>query len=133
MYRQRIAAEDARKMKADHMIAVAIGVLTPLDVLESALHATHRPLRTVRLSSLFGPLDKGAPKAAKKSHVPWRTLRPRLLSALDLDPRTPDKTLTIGWVHDPRAGGRRWFALRDALRPRDEPPWPGFPWAPPPT
>lgn len=39
--------------------------------------------------------------------------------------------LTIMWLIDARAGGRRARALADALDPKELPPWTGFPYAVP--
>lgn len=42
------------------------------------------------------------------------------------------RTLTVQWLIDPRAHGRRVLALIDAMDDRAGlPPWPGFPLAPP--
>jgi hypothetical protein len=133
MAKQRSAAAAARYLRADYLMAVTTGILRPLDVIDAAVESSNRALRTVRMSYLFGPLvdDLDDPEARTK-HVPWRVVKRRLLEALDLSPRTPDKELTVGWLLDPRAGGKRWYALHDALRARDQSPWPGFPWAPPP-
>lgn len=39
------------------------------------------------------------------------------------------RKLTIGWVLDPRSGGRRFAAWLDAIATKDAPPWAGFPYA----
>jgi hypothetical protein len=36
--------------------------------------------------------------------------------------------LTVGWLLDPRAGGRRFAAWLDAFQPKTGPIWPGFPY-----
>lgn len=67
-----------------------------------------------------------------------RQARATVRSALGIlgDPR-PDESvvdqLTIMWLIDARAGGRRARAFADALDPKVLPPWPGFPFAVPGT
>lgn len=38
------------------------------------------------------------------------------------------RLLTVGWLLDPRAGGRRYAAWLDAFQPKTGPLWPGFPY-----
>lgn len=120
MTTQRAALHEARLLRADHLLAVHEGLLEPLDVVDAARHPTAQALRRIRLDELFL-------SAQGTSTREWRLIRKRILGVLNLD--VPDRDLTIGWVIDPRAGGRRLHALKDSLRPRLEVPWPGFPWA----
>lgn len=124
MTAQRTALHEARLVRADHLLAVHEGLLEPLDVVDAARQPTAQALRKIRLDELFLSVDKTSVRE-------WRLIRNRMLGALNLN--VSDRDLTIGWVIDPRAGGRRLHALKDALRPRIEVPWPGFPWAAPPS
>lgn len=117
---QRSAAARARLLRAEYLHAVDAGTLGPLDVIDEAREDYLLPLRQISLRGLF--VDAGF------NNKQWRDVRSRLLNALAID--VEDRKLTVGWVLDPRAGGRRIYALVDALRDRDEPPWPGFPWTP---
>jgi hypothetical protein len=42
--------------------------------------------------------------------------------------RMERRQITVGWLLDPRAGGRRFHAWLDAHQPKSRPPWPGFPY-----
>ena len=120
MTTQRAALHEARLFRADHLMAVHEGLLEPLDVVDAAHEPAAQALRKIRLDHLFVA-------AQGTSTREWRLIRKRTLGVLCLD--VPDRDLTIGWVIDPRAGGRRLHALKDALRPRLQMPWRGFPWA----
>ncbi len=130
MHEQRAAAAEARHLRAEYLVAVAKGMIDPVDLLEAARATSHRALRTIRLSQVFAARADDAPESTRNTKTPWPKLRRRLLAALDLA-ALPDTKMTVSWLLDPRAGGRRWLALHDALRSRDEAPWSGFPWEPP--
>ena len=132
MHVQRLAAAKAKKQRSQYLFRVLVGDLSPMELLAEALIAENHALRSLELSQVFDRPLPGAPADTHRAYVPWRAVRRRLLETLALDPATPNRRLTVSWVHDPRAGGRRWFALCDALRPRDQRPWPGFPWQPAP-
>lgn len=121
---QRAALAEARHARADHLNAVYEGILTPLDVIDAAHEPTALALRKIPLDQLMLAVDG--------TSVPeWRRIRDQMLAVLDL--QVPDRDLTIGWLIDPRAGGRRLHALRDAMSKRIDVPWPGFPWSGGPT
>ena len=42
--------------------------------------------------------------------------------------RIEARQITVGWLLDPRSGGRRFAAWLDALEPKTGPAWPGFPF-----
>lgn len=120
MAAQRSALHAARLLRGDYLVAVAEGLILPEDLIRAAGLPNHQALRVVSLKDLFS--------SPPKPGVRWPVLRTRLLAALSLDPATPDAKLTVGWLLDPRAGGRRWYALRDATRPRDDVPWEQLLW-----
>ena len=45
----------------------------------------------------------------------------------------PVRRITLAWLLDTRAGGRRFMAFCDALGDNAATPWPGFPFTPRPT
>ena len=120
MTAQRAALDDARRFRAGHLMAVLEGLLEPLDVIDAAHEPTGTALRKIRLKDLILAPEKTPVRT-------WPLIRSRMLATLELE--VPDRSLTIGWVIDPRAGGRRLYALKDALQPRSDVAWPGFPWA----
>lgn len=122
MAAQRSALDEARKLRAEFLIALHEHRIEPLDVVEDARHSWALPLRQLRLDRVF--LESGM--SARR----WRLIRDRMLDVLVEN--VPPAKLTVGWVLDPRAGGRRHYALGDAVRERITEPWPGFPWQPPP-
>ena len=120
---QRSALAAARRERAELLVDIAKGLLTPREFIDMARDPWWIALRRASLKQvIISEPDVGAGR--------WRQVRDRMLDALDI--KVPDKYLTVGWVLDPRAGGRRYLALVDALRPR-EAPWPGFPWEPNPS
>lgn len=102
-----------------------------MDVIREALELENEALLSIRLHMLFTGLRIDSDLNSTPNGPGWPTLKNRLLTALELA-AIDDSNLTIGWILDSRVGGRRWYALQDALRPRNEPLWPGFPWKPPP-
>lgn len=126
-YYLRLGREDARRLRADHLIAVHAQVMTPGDVIDAATAPTNLALRDIQLKDLYLSADTVSPSA-------WDSVRRRTLAVLGLEAaHHPDKKLTIGWLIDPRASGRRYYAFSDALRTCHvdrQPPWPVFPWTP---
>ena len=124
MSTQRRALSAARLTRAEQLVAIAKGLLTPEDVVDTARRADWVALRSLSLQQLVLSVPEAGPRR-------WREVRDRLLGVLGA--KLSDKDLTVGWLLDPRAGGRRYLAFIDAMRPRREPPWPGFPWEPDPA
>lgn len=118
MATKRSALKEARLLRAEMVIAVTEAILTVDDVLAEALKPTRKALGKLTLRKLW--LAAGRP-------AQWRDVRARMLGALGDE--SPDDSITIVWLFDPRAGGRRYYAYQDALRSRTEPPSPRFPWS----
>lgn len=121
MSKPHTAAAAARLRRGKYLVAIGKRDTTPLIAINDAHEAWGTELRAMRLSTLF--LAHG-----DMTERQWRLIRDRMLGALQLEVR--DRDLTIQWLLDQRAGGRRLYALKDALRTRSESPWPGYPWAP---
>lgn len=119
------AAAAARRVRAEWLLAVAGGLVTPTDVLRAATGQDGGPLLRLRLSQLLRAQDG------------WGTARVRRvvdriaeLAAASV----PPARMTVGWLLDPRAGGRRWLMWCEVMHTtRTVEPWPGFPFttAPP--
>lgn len=91
---------------------------TVAQVLAAAAGQENRPLMKLRLRMLlrFQP-GWGAVRADQIiDHV-------LSVTGAKLDRRL----VTVAWLLDPRAGGRRYTAWLDAIEPKKDPPWPGFP------
>jgi hypothetical protein len=120
MSSQRRALSAARQARAEMLLEISAGRLTPIEFVDMARDASWVALRRESLREVI----VSAPFLGARR---WREIRDRMLGVLDVE--ASDKDLTVGWLLDPRAGGRRYLAFIDAMRTR-EPPWPGFPWEP---
>ena len=126
----RAAGVEARRMRAEHLLAVSERLLSPLDVVELAAQYEHRALRRIRLHVLLSAQPGvGEVKARLVCENMLRTLHGRELTDTE---RKSVKRLTVAWLLDTRSAGRRWVAFYDALHRKrvPSPPWPGFPFAP---
>lgn len=115
------ALVSVRRYRADTMMAVAGGVLTPIDVIEAAAEVSGRHLLKIQLSQLL--LAQPGVGALRVNAMV--TELSRACSGGD-DP----KKLTVGWLLDNRTRGARfrsWLWIAET-RGRPAPPWPGFPF-----
>jgi hypothetical protein len=118
-------ANSARHAAARHrgaaLVAVAGGESTVRDVILAACTEDGKPLTRVTLRQLLMAQPGWGPdRAAKALEHTLTTLG---------NPEVNQRKLTIAWLLDKRAGGRRFMAFCDALYPRASAPWPGFPFA----
>lgn len=121
------AASRARNIRAEWLTGIHMGLFAPADVIKAACEPDGAPLRRITLMRLLTEQDGWG--RGKATSALERTLR-----LLDMDPANHRvNTLTIQWLIDARAGGRRVHALADALNTNAETPWEGFPYAPQPT
>lgn len=91
---------------------------TVAKVLEAVAEPENRPLLRLRLRMLL------------QYQPGWGAVRADQIidHVLSVTGAKLDKRLvTVGWLLDPRAGGRRFTAWIDALEPKKDPPWKGFP------
>ncbi|MCC3299448.1 hypothetical protein [Arthrobacter caoxuetaonis] len=91
---------------------------TVADVLKASESKEYRPLLKIRLGMLL------------RYQPGWGRIRAEgvvdhvlAVTGVKLDRRL----VNVGWLLDPRAGGRRYTAWLDALEPKKNPPWQGFP------
>lgn len=122
------ARRRAQRTRGTHLYSVVEGMSSIWDVLDAATQPEGIPLRKLTLPRLL---------AAQPGWGPVRV--ERLLTQMsDLcGMNVPGQSeMTIGWMLDTRAGGRRFEALVDAMSRVDESgrevvtttPWPGFPY-----
>lgn len=121
---QRSALAAATRIHAEYVRRVAQGNLDPFDVIDAARSHAEIALRRIPLELLFRSANQFKPMG-------WDSIQTRLLETLG--ERVHDDKLDIGWVLDVRAGGRRYYAMREICRPPQQAPWEGFPWCPKPS
>ncbi|MBG6214296.1 hypothetical protein RCH23_002118 [Cryobacterium sp. CAN_C3] len=99
----------ANAIRADHLAAVAVGALDLNDVLDAAMH-DEPALRRIHLAQLLAGQQKVGPTAAQR-------ILTRMLDTLGTPQgsRQDWRTLTVSWLCDQRAGGRRYLAFKDAI------------------
>lgn len=114
----------AQRMRAAVLIDVAEGRRGLKDVIELSTFGEHRPLLRLSLRQLLIAQPGWGPARADR-------VIQQMLAVLDLE-GTDIRKITMQWLLDSRAGGRRFMALCDALMPKTAP-WPGFPFAPRPA
>ena len=114
------ARHSAAVYRAQWLMLVHDGMVTPGDVLTDAARPEARPLLKLSLRQLL------------LAQPAWGRTRAdaiidKILSVTDA--KIERRQVTIGWLLDPRAGGRRFAAWLDAIDPRKELTGPGFPYA----
>lgn len=122
--RATVALGAARRQRAEWLIGLDAGLVTPTDVV---VHAATEPGRALRRLTLRQVLT---------SRPGWGPARAgEVLTRLRRLTGTPDDgpALTVGWLVDSRSSGHRFHAWFDVMGiDRDQPPWPGFPFTDPP-
>lgn len=117
----KAAAEDARGRALADLETRASEVA---DIVRGSCFPEGAALRRIPLVRLLS----GRPGTSKR-HA--RAVVRQTLAVLGERNRTDRQVdaLTIMWVIDARSGGRRIRALADALDPKEQAPWQGFPYA----
>lgn len=117
------AREHAARTRAAALIAVANGEIGVDAVVKSATTESGRPLLRITVKQLLLALPG------------WGTERTNRLvnhmnEVLDITGNAPTaRKMTVSWLIDPRAGGRRFMAFCDGMKSKSDAPWPGFPFA----
>lgn len=116
---------EANRQRAEWLVAVANGDSTVLDVIEWAATDDGRPLMRVPLRKLL---------LAQPGWGEDRT-RTAITKTLAVTGRRglPTRKVTIAWLLDHRAGGKRFQAFCDALAFTPKTPWTAFPFTPVPA
>ena len=111
----------ARRVRAEYLVSVSEGLITPLDVIEQAATREGRALRKVSLRQLMLSVPGWGPSRVN-----------RLLSVLGARISSTEHVgdKTIAWLIDPRSGGRRFLSYLDVNQTKVSP-WPGFPFTNP--
>ncbi|MET4143999.1 hypothetical protein ABIB45_000866 [Arthrobacter sp. UYCo732] len=115
-----LARRNAAHFRAEWLMLIHDRMVTPGDVLAEAARPEARPLLKLSLRQLllaqpgWGRTRAGA-------------IIERILSVADA--KIEHRQVTIGWLLDPRAGGRRFAAWLDAFEPRSALGGGGFPYA----
>ena len=120
----RSALAQARLARATALAGVAAGRFTVENVLDQACAATEHPLRRLRLASLLTAQPGVGLRGAEKILT-----RVALLCG---EPDLDRKLMTVSWLLDRRAGGKRYLAWVDAHTGKASP-WPGWPFTPAPA
>lgn len=118
----RSASARAGVMRGDWLMNVNSGLATPAELIEHAVTEAGRPLRRIGLRQVIAAQPRVSLIAADAD------LR-RVL--VELGGGSFDvRSMTVGWLVDPRSRGRRFAAwMRVTSAPADCPPWSAFPWA----
>jgi len=111
--------KEASRIRAEQLLSLQSGLTTIPDLILAASSEDSRALRRITLRQLL--ISQEGWGEARVHSVLSRTS-----SLLGLDPTS---RLTVAWLIDARAGGRRLRAFADARSARVTP-WTGFPYAP---
>lgn len=118
----RAALSEARRQRAEHLVALANGILTPHDVVDAATADSGRALRRISLRQLHLSCEGWGERRTSR-------LLSDLAARIGLPARDVERE-TIAWLLDPRAGGRRYLAWLDVQQAKTKGPWAGFPFSP---
>lgn len=113
------ARRAAARCRAEWLLLINDEIVSPDDLLKEAGTTTGRPLLKLSLRQILLSLPGWGRKRCDSilNHVV-------AVTGAKVEP----KQITVGWLLDPRAGGRRYQAWLDARQPKSGPPWPGFPY-----
>lgn len=114
------ARRNAAVYRAQWLMLIHDGMVTPGDVLADAAGPQARPLMKLSLRQLL-LAQQGWGKTRADGVID------KILSVTDA--KIERRQVTIGWLLDPRAGGRRFAAWLDAFEPRSALGGAGFPYA----
>lgn len=113
--------KEAQRTRAAWIASLSAGVVSATDLVQSAHDESLAPLRRLRLDRILNAQPGWGPARTKRVLAHLREL-------LDVP---SDTRLTVAWLIDARADGRRLQAFADAIKTRVTP-WNGFPFAPDP-
>ncbi|GAA4033698.1 hypothetical protein GCM10023063_16870 [Arthrobacter methylotrophus] len=114
------ARRSAAVYRAQWLMLIHDGMVTPGDVLADAAGPEARPLLNLSLRQLL-LAQQGWGRTRADNVID------KILSVTDA--KIERRQVTIGWLLDPRAGGRRFAAWLDAFEPRSALGGAGFPYA----
>lgn len=115
-----ISRAKAQEVRAEWLIGISADILTMADLLAFAATPPGRPLRRISLFQLLTSRPGRGPATAK-------AVLAKLRVALRCE--TPSQAMTIGWLLDNRAGGRRFIAWGSCVEVgRELTPWNNWPF-----
>lgn len=115
----RLAAD---KVRGEYLTLINQGLMTPAEVIWWATQPGKEPLRALTVKRLMGAIPGNGQVTV--------TRFTRELADV-AGSHTPPSRLTVAWLIDRRAGGRRLIAFANLVAAHHKP-WPGFPHAPKP-
>lgn len=115
-----LARRSASRFRAEWLMLIHDRMVNPADVLAEAARPEARPLLKLSLRQLL-LAQPGWGRTRADAIVD------NILSVADA--KIERRQVTIGWLLDPRAGGRRFAAWIDAFEPRTTLGGGGFPFA----
>lgn len=116
--------KSAERMRSEWILSLSAGYITAADLIRAACTDEHKPLLRLSLRRVLINQPGWGDVRTKRALNQLRAVLG--LTASD------SRRLTVSWLLDSRAGGRRVEAWADCLDDKSNPPWPGFPHAPEP-
>lgn len=113
------ARKAANRYRSEWLLSLNDEMVTPADLLAEAGTAAGRPLLKISLSQVL--LSQPGWGRKRCDFILKHVLS---IAGVSID----QKNLTVGWLLDSRAGGRRYQAWLDAMESKEGPPWAGFPY-----
>ena len=124
LYPQNEAKKHANRHRAEWLLSLSAGYITATDLITAACTEGNKPLLRITLRQLL------------MNQPGWGEVRVnRVLRRLRMvlgETGSDSRRLSVAWLVDSRAGGKRVQVWADALDNRSDLPWPGFPYAPQP-
>jgi hypothetical protein len=122
LWQANSARDAAAKLRAEWLVSLDAELVSVSDLLLHACTLEGRPLLRLPLRQvLLSQPDLGVARAGK--------ILARIQDLLGLE--MPVRKMTVAWLLDRRAGGRRFMAWLDATQKSRSEPWPGFPYRSP--
>lgn len=119
----RSALQQARLVRAQALVEVKLGRWSLDRLIDEAGTRPGHPLRRLKLSAVLG-----AQTGWGRGRVQRTLTQVRERCG---EPERPFTEMTVSWLLDRRAGGRRYLAWIDAATPKTTP-WTGWPFTPQP-
>lgn len=122
LHPQNEAKKLAQRKRAEWLLSLSAGYITATDLITAACTDDNQALLRLTLRQVL--MNQPGWGEVRVNRVLGR-LR-RVLG----DSTTDTRRMTVAWLVDSRAGGKRVQVWADALDNRSSLPWPGFPYAP---
>lgn len=113
------ARRAAALYRAEWLMSITDGIVTLQELMTEASRPEARALLKLSLRQVLLSQPGWGRKKAEKILMHIESVTGATMER---------RKITVGWLLDPRAGGRRYAAWLDAFEPKTTP-WPGFPYA----